>query len=86
MSSQAAFPKSSVMLAMALIRPMFEQCNCDVSAYTDDEIAEALLETHPSPAAQWLSHEHVAYASAQLTPTSPIGTPASSRTSAKGMP
>jgi len=84
MSPPVTYPKSSVMIAMTLIRPLFEQCHCNVSSYTDDQIAEALLRTHQSPAAQWLSHEHISRASAQLTPTSPIRTRASSRESGNG--
>jgi hypothetical protein len=61
------------MFAMTLIRPRFERYNRDVSSYTDDQIAEALLRTHPSPAAQWLSHEHISHASPQLTPAVGIG-------------
>lgn len=83
MSAPASFPKASVVFAMTLIRPLFEQCDCDVSTYTDDQIAEALLQTHPSPAAQWLSREHISHASAQLTPKSPTGTRAVSRAAAR---
>ena len=75
MNPPLRFSKSSVMLAMTFIRPMFEQCDCDVNAYTDDELAEALLRTHPRPATQWLSREHVACACVHLAAPSGAQTP-----------
>jgi hypothetical protein len=45
--------------AMTLIRPLFSAQGCDVSAYSDHQIAAMLLEICPEPNTWWLSRDHL---------------------------
>lgn len=79
MSEAIRVHKSSVMFAMTMIRPMFKKRGCDVAAYSDEQLADALLDAYAHLPTYWLSPEHVsrafqrllAHASAPLPEPSP---------------
>jgi len=53
-------------LAMALIRPRFEECGYDVDDYRDEQVSEALLGAYHDLETQWLSYAHVSWAHKRL--------------------
>jgi hypothetical protein len=81
MSEAIRVHKSSVMFAMTMIRPMFTKRGCDVAAYSDEQLADALLDAYAHLPARWLSPEHISravqrlsgHASAALAEPSPAG-------------
>ncbi len=63
----AAARRMSVAGAMPVIRAVLRMCRYDVDACSDDQLAEALLETCPDLTAFWLSDEYVRLAAPRLT-------------------
>ena len=48
-----------VLSTMDMVRELFRRHRCDVSLYTDRDIAATLLELCPQPNDWWLSPEHL---------------------------
>ncbi len=55
----AADRLDGVISAMRLIRPLLAAAGCDVTPWTDREIAETMLECCPEPTDWWLSLKHL---------------------------
>jgi hypothetical protein len=67
MSEAIRVHKSSVMLAMTMIRPILKKRGCDVAAYSDEQLADALLAAHAYLPTHWLSPEHISRAVQRLS-------------------
>ena len=65
--------KPGVLGAMSLLRPVFRSRGYDVTPYSNDAIADALLATCPAATPGWLSQEHLRAAFQRLQ-TGPEGT------------
>ncbi len=50
---------AGVVSALHLIRPLFAAESCDVSPYSDGEIAAAMLQLCPERTDYWLSPDHL---------------------------
>ena len=51
--------KAALLMAMRLIRPVFLQHGYNVEGYSNNAIADALLEMCPEMDASWLGPEHL---------------------------
>lgn len=58
--------KPGVLGAMSLLRPVFRSRGYDLTPYSDDAIADALLATCPAARPGWLSQEHLRMAFERL--------------------
>jgi hypothetical protein len=67
MSEAIRVHKSSVMFAITMIRPMFQKRGCDVAAYSDEQLTDALLDAYAHLPTHWLSPEHVSRAFQRLS-------------------
>lgn len=54
--------RPGVLSAISLIRCLFEVQALDVNAYSDSQIADALLEIRPEADDRWLSEAHISRA------------------------
>lgn len=58
--------KAAVLMAMRLIRPVFESHGYDLNGYSNNAVADALLQTCPQMNGSWLSAKHLQMTVRQL--------------------